>query len=145
MHAAPDDTPVRSRPPVAALLAAPLAVLSALAVAFFGVLALAFSNGRLDNGAWLFIAVPAVLALWLLVGALLLLFGRSWLALFVPAAGLALVIVWGILDGTLGDGTGSFLVLAWALPGLTALLAVLPVVRRWIAIRKLTRLSRGGG
>jgi hypothetical protein len=142
VHAATEEAPVRRRPPVAALLAVPSAVLSALAVAFFGVIALAFSNGQLDHGAWLFVAIPAVLSLWLLIGALLLVTGRSWLAVFVPAAGLALVVVWGILDGTLGDGTGAFLVLAWALPGVTALLAALPGVRRWIATRKLTRLTR---
>jgi hypothetical protein len=141
VHAA-EAAPVRRRPPVGALLAAPLAVLSALAVAFFGVLALAFSNGDLDDGAWLFIAVPAVLSLWLLVGALLLLLGRSWLAVFVPAAGLALVVVWGILDGTIGEDNGAFLVLVWALPIVTALLTALPGVRRWIAARKLARLAR---
>jgi hypothetical protein len=143
VHAAAEEAPVRRRPPVAALLAAPLAVLSALAVAFFGFLALAFSNGQLDNGAWLFIAIPAVLSLWLLVGALLLLLGRSWLAVFLPAAGLGLVVVWGILDGTIGEDNGAFLVLVWALPIVTALLTALPGVRRWIAARKLARLTRG--
>jgi hypothetical protein len=142
VHAAADETPVRRRPPVAALLAAPLAVLSALAVAFFGLIALAFSNGDLDDGAWLFIAVPAVLSLWLLVGAVLLVLGRSWLAVFVPAAALALVVIWGILDGTIGEDNGAFLVLVWALPIATALLTALPGVRRWIAARKLARLTR---
>jgi hypothetical protein len=136
------EAPVRRRPPVAALLAAPLAVLSALAVAFFGVIALAFSDGRLDDGAWLFIAVPAVLSLVLLLGALLLLLGRSWLAVFLPSAGLTLAVVWGVLEGTLGDGTGPFLVLAWGLPGATAVLSALPGVRRWIAARRLARLTR---
>jgi hypothetical protein len=136
------DAPVRRCPPVAALLAAPLAVLSALAVAFFGVLALAFSNGPLDDGAWLFVAVPAALSLWLLPGALLLLLGRSWLAVFLPGAGLTLAVVWGVLEGTLGDGTGPFLVLVWGLPGLTAVLSALPGVRRWIATRRLARLTR---
>ncbi|WP_369133275.1 hypothetical protein [Modestobacter sp. I12A-02662] len=133
------SVPVRRRPPWPALLAAPLAVLSALAVAFFGLIALAFSNGQLDDGAWLFIAVPALLALWLLVGALLLVLGRSWLALFLPAAALALVVVWGILDGTLGEDNGAFLILVWALPIVTALLAVLPPVRRWVAGRRQLR------
>jgi hypothetical protein len=127
---------------VAALLAAPLAVLSALAVAFFGMIALAFSNGDLDDGAWLFIAIPAVLSLWLLVGAVLLVLGRSWLAVFVPAAALALVVIWGILDGTIGEDNGAFLVVVWALPIVTALLTALPGVRRWIAARKLARLTR---
>jgi hypothetical protein len=142
VHAATDETPVRRRPPVAALLAAPLAVLSALAVAFFGFLALAFSDGQLDDWAWLFIAVPAVLSVWLLLGAVLLVLGRSWLAVFVPAAALALVVIWGILDGTIGEDNGAFLVLVWALPIGTALLTVLPGVRRWIAARKLARLTR---
>jgi hypothetical protein len=142
VHAAADETPVRRRPPVAALLAAPLAVLSALAVAFFGMIALAFSNGDLDDGAWLFIAIPAVLSLWLLVGAVLLVLGRSWLAVFVPAAALALVVIWGILDGTIGEDNGAFLVVVWALPIATALLTALPGVRRWIAARKLARLTR---
>jgi hypothetical protein len=141
VHAAA-EAPVRRRPPVAALLAAPLAVLSALAVAFFGVIALAFSNGQLDDGAWLFIAVPAVLSLVLLLGALLLLLGRSWLAVFLPSAGLTLAVTWGVLEGTLGDGTGPFLVLAWGLPGATAVLSALPGVRRWIAARRLARLTR---
>jgi hypothetical protein len=127
---------------VAALLAAPLAVLSALAVAFFGMIALAFSNGDLDDGAWLFIAIPAVLSLWLLVGAVLLVLGRSWLAVFVPAAALALVVIWGILDGTIGEDNGAFLVVVWVLPIATALLTALPGVRRWIAARKLARLTR---
>jgi hypothetical protein len=127
---------------VAALLAAPLAVLSAIAVAFFGFLALAFSDGNLDNWAWLLIAVPALLSVWLLLGAFLLLLGRSWLAVFLPAAGLALVVIWGILDGTIGEDNGAFLVIVWALPIVTALLTALPGVRRWIGSRKLARLTR---
>jgi hypothetical protein len=79
---------------------------------------------------------------WLLVGALLLLLGRSWLALFLPAAGLTLVVVWGILDGALGADNGALLILVWALPIATALLTALPAVRRWIAARKLARLTR---
>jgi hypothetical protein len=142
VHAAADDIPVRRRPPVAALLAAPLAVLSALAVAFFGLIALAFSDGDLDDWAWLFVAVPAVLSVWLLVGALLLLIGRSWLAVFLPAAGLAVVVIWGVLEGTLGGDNGAFLVSVWALPIVTALLTVIPAVRRWIAARRLERLTR---
>jgi hypothetical protein len=126
---------------VPALLAAPLAVLSALVVAFFGVIALAFSNGDLDDGGWLFVAVPAVLSIWLLAGAFLLLTGRSWLMVFLPAAALGLVVVWGVLDGTLGGDVGPFLVLVWALPIATAVLSALPGVRRWTAARRLVRLS----
>jgi hypothetical protein len=136
------SAPVRRRPPWPALLAAPLAVLSALAVAFFGLIALAFSNGQLDDGAWLFIAVPAALSLGLLLGVVPLLLGRSWLALFVPAAGLALVVVWGILVGALGEDNGAFLVFVWALPIVTALLTVLRPVRRWTAARRQLRRGR---
>jgi hypothetical protein len=126
---------------VAALLAAPLAVLSALAVAFFGLIALAFSNGDLDDGVWLFLAVPAVLSMWLVVGALLLLLGRSWRAVFLPAAGLGVVVVWGVLEGTLGGDNGAFLIMVWALPIVTAVLAALPPVRHWVAARTLARRS----
>jgi hypothetical protein len=52
------------------------------------------------------------------------------------------VVIWGILDGTIGEDNGAFLVLVWALPIATALLTALPGVRRWIAARKLARLTR---
>jgi hypothetical protein len=139
VHAPAEALPVRRRPPLAALLAAPLAVLSALVVAFFGLIALAFSNGTMDDGVWLFIAVPAVLALWLVVGALLLVLGRSWLAVFLPAAGLGVMVVWGVLEGTIGEDNGAFLIAVWVLPIATAVLTVLPPVRRWVAARKAAR------
>jgi integrase len=141
MHAAP-EAPVRRRPPVAVLLAVPLAVLSSLALAFFELIALAFSDGQFDDGGWAVVTVPAVLALWLLVGAVLLLRGRSWLAVFLPAAALTGVLVWLIMTEDLVDDAGGTAVLVWALPTLTALLSVLPAVRRWIAARKLERLDR---
>jgi hypothetical protein len=133
--------PVSRRPPVAALLAVPFAVLSALAVAFFGFLALAFSEGDLGGDRWLFVAVPAVLALVLVVGAFLLLLGRSWLVLCLPATALSLTVIAGILYGALGDGTGGFLLLAWVLPAVAAVLSALPVVRRWVAARRVARLA----
>jgi hypothetical protein len=142
VHPAAEKPLVRRRPPVAALLAALLAVLSALVVAFFGLIALAFSNGELDDGGWLFIAVPAVLSVWLLLGALLLVLGRSWLAVFLPAAGLGVMVVWGILVGVLGADNGPFLILVWALPIVTAVLTALPAVRRWIRARKQARITR---
>jgi hypothetical protein len=135
--------PVRRRPPVAAVLAVPFALLSALAVAFFGFLALAFSEGDLSGNRWLFVAVPALLAVVLVIGAFLLLLGRSWLVLCLPAAALALCVIAGVLDGTLGDGTGGFILLAWALPGVVAILSALPGVRRWVAARRGARRTRG--
>ncbi|WP_448613085.1 hypothetical protein [Modestobacter sp. URMC 112] len=138
----PSPAPVvRRRPPVAAVLAAGLAVLSAVAVAFFGVLALAFSEGDLTGDRWLFVAGPALLAVVLLIGALLLLLGRSWLAVSLPAGALSLLVVAAVLYGALGDGTGSPLLLAWAAPGTSALLAALPGVRRWVAARAEARRS----
>ena len=133
---------VSRRPPAAALLAAPLAVLAAVAVAFFGFIALAFSDGDVSGGGWLLVAVPAVLSILLVAGAVLLLAGRSWLALSLPAAALSLAVVAGILYGTLGDGTGGALLLAWALPGISAVLAALPGVRRWVAARRDARRHR---
>jgi hypothetical protein len=88
---------------------------------------------------WLFIAVPAVLSIWLVGGALLLLLGRSWLAVFLPAACLGVVVVWGIMAGALGPDNGPFLVLVWALPIVTAVLTALPGVRRWVRARKQAR------
>ena len=138
MHDAP-EAPVRRRPPAPVFLAVPLAVLSAVVLAFFGLIALAFSNGQYDDGGWLVITVPAVLAVWLLVGALLLLLGRSWLAVFLPAAALTVVLLWLILAESLIADSGGVAVVVWALPAATALLTALPVVRRWVAARRLAR------
>jgi hypothetical protein len=126
---------------VAVLLAVALAVLSALMLAFFGLIALAFSDGEHDDGDWLVMAVPVALAVWLLAGTLLLVVGRSWRAVFLPAAALTVVVVWAILAEGLAEDTGGFLVLLWALPAATALLSLVPAVRRWIAGRRVDRLT----
>ena len=139
MRAASSDVLARRRPPAAVFLAVPLAVLSALVLGVFGLIALAFSNGHFDGGGWLVIAVPVVLALWLVAGAVLLALGRSWLAVFLPAAGLAGLLLWIILAEGLVAGTDGFAVLVWALPAATAVFAVLPVVRSWIAARRMLR------
>jgi hypothetical protein len=128
---------------VAVLVAVPLAVLSALAVAFFSLIALAFSNGQFGDGSWLIPTVPALLSVGLLGGALLLLLGRSWLALFLPAAALVVVVVWAVLAAGLGEDSGGLLVLVWALPAATAVLSALPGVRRWTAARRLARRTGG--
>ena len=136
MHRVHATAPVRRRPPAAALVAVPVVVLSALVCGFFGLIALAFSTGQFDDGGWLVVTVPALLAVWLLVGAVLLLLGRSWLAVFVPAAGLAVFLGWVVLsEGLVADSDGVALGI-WALPMLTALFAVLPGVRRWVAGRR---------
>lgn len=138
MHPAP----ARRRPPLPALLALPLAVLTAVGAALFGVIALAFSNGHYADGTWLLIAVPVVLAAWLLTGALLLT-GRSWLALVLPAAVLFGLVVWGTVAAGLGTDTAGFVVLLWVLPAGTAVLAALPGVRRWVTARRGARSALG--
>ena len=85
------------------------------------------------------ITVPVVLALWLVVGAILLALGRSWLAVFLPVAGLGVVLTWLVLTGDLIGGTGGIALLVWLLPAVTAALAVLPAVRGWVAARRLYR------
>ena len=117
-------------------------MLAAVAVAFFGFIALAFSNGDLTGDRWMIVAVPAVLSIALVLGALLLLMARSWLALSLPAALLSLAVVSSVFYGALGDGTGGALLLAWALPGVSALLGLLPGVRRWVAERRQARRAR---
>jgi len=114
-------------------------------MAIFGVIAVACSIGQHDHGGRPVIAVPAVLAALLLLGALLLLLSSSWLAVVVPAVALAAVVIWAVLAAELGEDTGGALVLAWALPGSTAVLSALPAVRRWIAARRLERLSTDRG
>jgi hypothetical protein len=140
--AAVQTTPPAARrtPPIPAILAAPLALLSSCAVAFFSVLALAFSNGQFAGGGWLIVLVPAVLAVVLVVGVVLLLIGRSWLALAVPAGALGVVLVAAELTGWWDTEMVSLIV---ALPPVgAAVLASLPGVRGWVAAR---RAARTGG
>ena len=125
---------MRRTPPVPAILAVPLALLSALGVGFFSVIALAFSNGRFDGGGWLVVLVPVLIAIALVVGVVLLLAGVSWLALVVPAGGLAAVILAGEVIGSLGTGIVAFS--AALVPGAAAVLAALPSVRQWVAARR---------
>jgi hypothetical protein len=130
----PTSTAARRTPPVPAIIAAPLALLSALVVGFFSVIALAFSNGEFGDGGWLVVLLPAVLAVALVVGVVLLLAGVSWLALVLPAGGLAVVLLAAELGGSWD--TGMVAVLAALLPGAAAVLAALPSVRRWVAARR---------
>ena len=130
----PTPAVARRTPPVPALLAAPLALLSAIVVGFFSIIALAFSNGKFDGGGWLVVLLPAVLAVALIVGAVLLLAGVSWLALVLPAGGLAVALLAAEVGGAWDTGTVS--VLAALVPGGAAVLAALPGVRSWVAARR---------
>jgi hypothetical protein len=137
VHPAPATVPVRRTPPAPAIAAAVLALVSAGVPALFGLLALAFSNGQFGGGGWLVIVVPLVLLVALCVGAVLLLLGRSWLALALPAGGLTALVLTGYLMG--GWGGGSFGVLTLAIPLITTILAALPRVRGWVAARRRAR------
>jgi hypothetical protein len=85
------------------------------------------------------VATPVVLMVGLVVGAVLLLLGRSWLALALPAGALAALAVTGYAMG--GWGAGAFGVAILLLPVLTAVLALLPRVRRWVAARRQARTA----
>jgi hypothetical protein len=130
---------VRRTPPVPAVAAALLGLISAGATALLALLALAFSNGQFGGGGWLVVATPVVLMVGLVVGAVLLLLGRSWLALALPAGALAALAVTGYAMG--GWGAGAFGVAILLLPVLTAVLALLPRVRRWVAARRRARTA----
>jgi hypothetical protein len=135
----PAVTPRRT-PPGPAIAAAVLGVLSAAVPALFALLALAFSNGQFDDGGWALVLVPLVLLAGLVVGAVLLLAGRSWLVLALCAGVLTALVVTGYATGAWsGDSLG---VLALAVPLLTTVLAVLPGVRGWIAARRIARAGR---
>jgi hypothetical protein len=135
----PAATSTSRTPPAPAIAAAVLALLSAGVPAIFALLALAFSAGEFEAGSWLLVLVPVVLLVALLVGAVLLLAGRSWLALALPAGALTALVLTGYLMG--GWGGGSFGVLTVLVPALTTVLAVLPRVRSWVAARRAGRTA----
>jgi hypothetical protein len=135
----PAAVPVRRTPPVPAVAAALLGLISAGATALLALLALTFSNGRFGGGGWLVDATPVVLMIGLVIGAVLLLLGRSWLALALPAGALAALALTGYVMG--GWGAGALGVAILLLPVLTAVLALLPRVRRWVAARRQARTA----
>lgn len=130
---------VRRSPPVPAITAAVLALVSGMVPALFVLVVLALSGLRFQGTEWLILAVPVVLACALVVGAVLLLLGRSWLALTLPAGALAAVVLAGNLLGSWDSRLWA--VPAWVAPGLAAVLAALPGVRRWVAARRSERLA----
>ena len=132
--------PPRRTPPGPAIAAAVLGVLSAAVPALFALLALAFSNGQFGDGGWALVLVPLVLLAGLVVGAVLLLAGRSWLVLALCAGVLTALVVTGHATGAWsGDSLG---VLALAVPLITTVLAALPCVRGWIAARRSAHAGR---
>jgi hypothetical protein len=135
----PAAVPVRRTPPAPAVAAALLGLISAGATTLLALLALTFSNGRFGGGGWLVVATPVVLMIGLVIGAVLLLLGRSWLALALPAGALAALALTGYVMG--GWGAGALGVAILLLPVLTAVLALLPRVRRWVAARRQARTA----
>jgi hypothetical protein len=124
---------------VPAVAAAVLALVSGVVPAFFGLIMLGFSGGEIGGVGWLLIVAPVVLVIGLGVGAVLLLLGRSWLALALPAGALTVLVLTGYVMGSWGGG--AFGVLPLVAPLLTTVLAGLPRVRSWVATR---RRARGG-
>jgi hypothetical protein len=135
VHPAP--APVRRTPPAPAIAAAVLGLLSATVPAVFALAALAFSGGEFVGSDWLLVVVPLVLLAGLLVGAVLLLAGRAWLPLALPAFAVTALVLAGYLMG--GWGGGAFGMLTVLVPLLTTVLAVLPRVRGWVAARRGAR------
>ena len=131
------SAPGRRRPPAAAIVAALLALLTAAGVGLFELVALAFSNGQFDDGGWLVVTVPLVLVVWLLGGVVLLLTGRSWLVLTLPAAGITAFL---LLAAVAGGPTVELAVIA-VVPAVATVLSALPRVRRWVAARRGAGLS----
>ncbi len=139
-------------PPVPAILAAVTGVLGALVVGYVGLFILAWSGGFLEAAGWVAVTVPIVLALAMVVGVGMLLVGRSWVLASWPSAAavVATAVIIGLsfrgtpADPELGDMTGTGIAVGVAigiLPLLTAVLAALPRVRRWVAARRAARAA----
>lgn len=131
----PTARPVRRRPPAAAIVAAVLAVVSCAVPALLLLVVLAVAGP--GGPAWIDYLLPFAVMCALVAGAVLLLLGRSWVALAVPAGLLAALVVAGRALG--GWGGGPLLMLGFAAPALVVVLSALPGVRGWVAARRAER------
>ena len=131
------DLAVPRVPPVPAIAAATLAVLSAFAPGFFFLIALGFSGGELSGTDWLLLVVPLALSLGLLIGAGLLVRGRSWRVVAAAGAVLGLLVIGGTLVGGWAEDALGLGLSVGLLPAAAALLASTATVRRWVAARRL--------
>jgi hypothetical protein len=136
----PDPEPARRTPPAQAIAAGVLGLVSSGVPAIFALIAVALSGGRFAGSGWLLVAVPIALMAALLAGTVLLFLGWSWIALAVPAGLLTALVLIGYVQG--GWGGGAFGVLTLVIPLATTVLAVLPGVRRWVAVRRVARAAR---
>ena len=132
------DVTVPRVPPVAAIAAAVLAVLSAFAPAFFVLVVLGISGGNLSGLEWLLLVVPLGLALGLLIGAGLLVRGRSWRVLAVAGGGLGLLVIGGTAFAGWADSALGLGLSVGLFPAAAALLASTAGVRRWVAARRVS-------
>ncbi|RBY79177.1 hypothetical protein DQ239_05870 [Blastococcus sp. TF02-09] len=121
-----------------AIAAASMAVVSACAPGFFVLVALGFSGGNLSGPDWLLLFVPLALSLGLLVGAGLLVRGRSWQVLALAGGVLGLLVIGGTLVGSWADDALGLGLSVGLLPAAAALLASTSTVRRWVAARRRT-------
>jgi hypothetical protein len=131
------DVTVPRVPPVPAIAAATLAVLSAFAPGFFFLVALGFSGGNLSGPDGLLLLVPLALSLGLLVGAGLLVRGRSWRVLAAAGGTLGLLVIGGTLVGNWAEDALGLGLSVGLLPAAAALLACTATVRRWVEARRL--------
>ena len=132
------DVVVPRVPPVPAIAAAVLAVLSAFAPGFFFLVALGFSGGNLSGLEWLLLVVPLALSLGLLIGAGMLVRGRSWRVVAVAGGVLGLLVLSGIALGSWAEGAMGVGLSVGLLPAASALLASTASVRRWVAARRVS-------
>ncbi|MDP9390415.1 MAG: hypothetical protein M3P89_03310 [Actinomycetota bacterium] len=125
--------PFRPTPPTLpgpAIAAAVLGLVSATVPVLTVLFLVLMSAGDLDPAGWLSLLVPLGMSALLAAGGILLLLGRSWLALCLPAAALTGVALAGYL---LGGAVGPFVQFSILVSLATAVLAALPGVRRWVA------------
>ncbi|MGY1618482.1 hypothetical protein ACI797_17235 [Geodermatophilus sp. SYSU D00691] len=140
----PEATDPQRRPPVAAATAAVLALPGAFITLSLGSAAQSVAGTVGDDaGQWMVLVVTIGWTATLLVGAVRLLLGSSWLGLAVPAAILAALMTVGLAQGGLGDGFSWFHGFAWAVGVAATVLAALPQVRHWVARRRRQKLHPG--
>ncbi|MGY1603749.1 hypothetical protein [Geodermatophilus sp. SYSU D00815] len=140
----PEASDPQRRPPVAAATAAVLALPGAFITLALGSAALSIAGGTGDDaGQWMVLVLTIGWTGALLVGAVRLLLGRSWLGLAVPAALLAVLMTAGLAQGGFGGGFSWFHGFAWLVGAVTTVLAVLPQVRHWVARRRRQKLFPG--
>ena len=133
--------PVDRRPPAAVLLAAGCGLATALATAVVFVqlvVDLGVDWDEVENP--LPLVLPVALVAWLFTGTVLLLTGRSWLVLYVPASGLTPLGFAALAGDVLSRAGWTLGVLL--VPGAAAVLPALLGVQEWVALRRAERRAR---